>query len=156
MILVAEGVPADGWVDTARGAHMLGVSREYLRRLVRDGKVRARRVRSRLLVNAASLAAYRPGPAHRPRGSRESRPQVEGFVPVSRAALLLGVTRARVSQLVSAGRLSAVRAGRNVLVSIESVEAYPRCTSGRPRGAGDRRPRRRLADKTNSKEKRPS
>lgn len=49
----------EGWVDTKTGARLTGYNVEHLRRLVREGDVRGRKVARDWLVNKSDLLRYK-------------------------------------------------------------------------------------------------
>ena len=53
----------------------------------------------------------------------EKRGSVPGYVSTKQAAEMLGITTGRVRQKAIAGDLDKIRLGRDVYVSVESIEA---------------------------------
>lgn len=72
-------------------------------------------------------------------GKARKRPKLpEGRVTVAEAASMLGVSTARVRELIGEGRLDAIKVGGFNAVSVESVEAHAE--------AGPRRPGRKRSE----------
>ena len=62
-------------IGTGEAAALLGCTPQYVRRLARAGRIRARRCGPAWLINTASLNAYRHGGSPCPTPSQMSAPQ---------------------------------------------------------------------------------
>jgi excisionase family DNA binding protein len=54
-----ERVIAEGWITTSEAADLIGFSAEYMRRLARKGKVKARKFLGRWVFREADLREYK-------------------------------------------------------------------------------------------------
>lgn len=60
-------MPNEDYIDTKEAAEKWGISEVYVRRLVREGRVKGRKVRRDWIIDSKSLAEYmagnrKPGP----------------------------------------------------------------------------------------------
>ena len=51
-------MPNQDYIDTKEAAEKWGISEEYVRRLVREGRVKGRKVRRDWIIDSISLAEY--------------------------------------------------------------------------------------------------
>jgi excisionase family DNA binding protein len=65
-----ESISPSDWISQAEAAHLRGVSRQAISKLVRKGRLRTIVIGGRTLVSRAEVLAYRPRAAGRPRSGR--------------------------------------------------------------------------------------
>ena len=121
----------EGYVTTRQAADALGVTTGRVNALIRDGVLDAVRFGKAYAVSAESVERRirsNPGPGNPDfkepgyHGKAGRRPQPpDGHMSVNEAAAALGVTDARVRELVGENVLSCIRADGRMWVSAESV-----------------------------------
>lgn len=109
---IEERLLPSGWIRPAEVPGRYPLSRDRLLRLIRSGRVRARKVGGLWWVEAASLEACLKESAFPP-----------GHVTTGEAARRLGVGRREILRRICAGRLRARRCGRRWAVEASSLEA---------------------------------
>ena len=67
-----EPISASDWISQAEAAHLRGVSRQAISKLVRKGRLRAIVIGGHTLVSRADVLSFRPRGAGRPRSDAES------------------------------------------------------------------------------------
>ncbi len=60
-------------------------------------------------------------------------PDLPGYISIKQTAKMLGISDKRVYQYIGEGRLPAVRAGHNIMLSLKAVEGFKPNLTGRPR-----------------------
>lgn len=123
----------EGYVTTKQAAEALGVTTGRVHALIRAGQLDAVKFGRAYAVSAESVERRKksnPGPGNPDfkepgyHGKAGKRPQPpEGHMSVIEAAAAIGVTDARVRELVAEGVLQSVKADGRVWVSAESVAA---------------------------------
>lgn len=124
----------DGYMTTAQAAEALGVTTARIYSLIREGKLEADRFGRGYAVKADSVERRKrsnPGPGNPDfrepgyHGRPRKAPRLgDGEMRIDDAAAALGVSDARVRQLVGEGRLSARKVDGVTAVSADSVAEY--------------------------------
>lgn len=122
----------EGYMSTAEAAEALGVNRSRVCQLVKAGKLEAERIGNAYAVSADSVArrleesptAGNPNFGKPGYGKGKRRAVApDGYMTVKEAAAALGVSGARVRQLIGEGRLTArKRKGANIVPAAEVAE----------------------------------
>lgn len=66
-----EPISPSDWISQAEAAHLRGVTRQAISKLVRKGRLKALTIGGHTLVSRAEVLSFRPGAAGRPKSGSD-------------------------------------------------------------------------------------
>lgn len=118
---VANKVPDSSLLTTRAASQKIGIGEFAVRSLVRKGKLPARRVLGRLMIDKQSVTAYAKERVKRT-SLFEKKPTPDGKIPTANAARILGVCEETLRRAHRKGILHAKKYGSVLLFNLDDVE----------------------------------
>ena len=141
-----NGGKLEDYVFPAEAARIIGITKQAMSNLIRQGYFTTKTVAGRILVLRSEVESFIARPKGRPTKEMQARtkpfkkpPEVierktrEKYVSQAEAAGIRGVSKQAIADLIRRGRLTAVIVADRTLVLRSEVEAFvPQPRTGRP------------------------
>jgi excisionase family DNA binding protein len=141
-----NGGKLENYVFPAQAARIVGVTKQAMSNLVRQGYFTTKTVAGRVLVLRSEVESFVARPKGRPTKEMQAKSKLlknltdvfdrgntDKYISQAEAARIRGVSKQAIGDLIQRGRLTAVRVANRTLVIRSEIEAFvPRPRTGRP------------------------